>query len=49
MKFDAVESAEARHFLPVVNRHPVALLEGRGSRMRDVEGREFIDMMAGWA
>jgi len=48
MKFDAVAERETRYFLPVVKRHPVALVEGRGSRVRDVEGREFVDLMAGW-
>jgi predicted acetylornithine/succinylornithine family transaminase len=48
MKIDAVREREAAHFLPVVERHPVALVEGRGSRVRDVEGREFIDLTAGW-
>src|SRR5262245_52311515 len=48
MNFDDVRRVEAAHFLPVVKRHPVALVEGRGSRVRDIEGREYIDLMAGW-
>jgi acetylornithine/N-succinyldiaminopimelate aminotransferase len=48
MNFDDVRRVEAEHFLPVVKRHPVALVEGRGSRVRDVAGREYIDLMAGW-
>jgi predicted acetylornithine/succinylornithine family transaminase len=48
MKMDELRAREAAHFLPVVKRHPVALVEGRGSRLWDVEGREFIDLMAGW-
>jgi acetylornithine/N-succinyldiaminopimelate aminotransferase len=48
MEFDDVVERDARHFLPVVRRHPVALVEGRGSRVRDVDGREFVDLMAGW-
>jgi acetylornithine/N-succinyldiaminopimelate aminotransferase len=48
MDFEAARACEATHFLPVVNRHPVALVEGRGSRVRDIEGREFVDLMAGW-
>jgi predicted acetylornithine/succinylornithine family transaminase len=31
-----------------VNRLPVAIVEGRGSRVRDVEGREYVDLTAGW-
>jgi acetylornithine/N-succinyldiaminopimelate aminotransferase len=48
MKIEAAKEREAAHFLPVVNRHPVALVSGDGSRVRDVDGREFVDLMAGW-
>jgi acetylornithine/N-succinyldiaminopimelate aminotransferase len=44
----SIRAREAAHFLPVVKRLPVALVEGRGSRVRDVVGREYIDLMAGW-
>jgi len=46
--FDDIAAREARHFLPVVKRLPVALVEGRGSRVRDVDGREYVDLTAGW-
>jgi len=46
--FGSIRAREAAHFLPVVKRLPVALVEGRGARVRDVEGREYIDLMAGW-
>jgi predicted acetylornithine/succinylornithine family transaminase len=48
MDMDDVRAVEATHFLPVVKRHPVALVEGRGSRVRDLDGRWLIDLMAGW-
>ncbi len=48
MDFDEVRRREAAHFLPVVSRIPVALVEGRGSRVWDVEGREYVDLTAGW-
>jgi acetylornithine/N-succinyldiaminopimelate aminotransferase len=48
MEFEGVERLEATYFLPVVKRHPVALVEGRGSRLWDVLGREFVDLTAGW-
>jgi len=48
MDFDEVARLEASYFLPVVRRHPVALVEGKGSRVRDITGREFTDLMAGW-
>jgi len=48
MKIDAVKEREAAHFLPVVKRLPIALVEGRGSRVRDALGREYTDLTAGW-
>ncbi len=48
MKIETVREREAAHFLPVVNRHPVALVSGTASRVTDVDGREFVDLMAGW-
>ena len=45
---EAIRAREAAHFLPVVKRLPVALVEGRGSRVRDVAGREYVDLTAGW-
>ncbi len=48
MTLEEIQKREARHFLPVVNRMPVALVEGRGSRVIDIEGREHIDLTAGW-
>ena len=47
-RFDEIAAREARDFLPVVRRLPVAIAEGRGSRVRDVEGREYVDLTAGW-
>lgn len=46
--FDDVVAREARVFLPVVKRLPVALVEGRGSRVRDLAGREYVDLTGGW-
>jgi len=48
MNFEDVRRREARYFLPVARRLPVALVSGRGSRVLDVEGREFVDLTAGW-
>ncbi len=48
MKIDAVRERESAHFLPVVKRLPVALVEGLGSRVRDIEGRQYTDLTAGW-
>ncbi|MCP3982980.1 MAG: acetylornithine/succinylornithine family transaminase [bacterium] len=48
MTFDEIQRREARHFLPVVNRMPVALVKGRGSRVTDINGREYVDLTSGW-
>jgi predicted acetylornithine/succinylornithine family transaminase len=48
MGLDDIKRREAIFFLPVVNRLPVALVEGRGSRVVDVDGREYVDLTAGW-
>lgn len=46
--FEEIVAREARSFLPVAKRLPVAIAEGRGSRVRDVAGREYTDLTAGW-
>jgi acetylornithine/N-succinyldiaminopimelate aminotransferase len=48
MGFEDIKRREATFFLPVVNRLPVALVEGRGSRVTDADGREYVDLTAGW-
>jgi acetylornithine/N-succinyldiaminopimelate aminotransferase len=48
MDLDAIRAREAAHFLPVVKRFPVALASGSGSRVVDVFGKEYVDLMAGW-
>ena len=48
MGLEEIKRREATFFLPVVNRLPVALVEGRGSRVVDVDGREYVDLSAGW-
>ncbi len=46
--FEAIVHREKQVFMPSVRRWPVALERGFGSRVWDVEGREFIDLTAGW-
>ncbi len=46
--FDSIVSREKQVFMPSVRRWPLALERGSGSRVWDVEGREFIDLTAGW-
>jgi len=47
-KYDAIVAREKQVFMPGVRRWPLALERGQGSRVWDVEGREFIDLTAGW-
>jgi len=47
-KFDQLVSREKRVFMPAVRRWPVALERGDGSRVWDVDGREYVDLTAGW-
>jgi predicted acetylornithine/succinylornithine family transaminase len=49
MDAETARKIESEHFIPVVNRHPVVMTEGHGARLRDSEGREYLDLMAGWA
>lgn len=42
------QAREAAHFLPVVKRMPVVIVQGLGSRVTDQDGRELIDLTAGW-
>ena len=44
----SARALEAAHFLPVVKRLPLVLVEGRGARVRDAEGREYVDLTGGW-
>ena len=46
---DDARKLESACFIPVVQRHPAILVEGHGSRVRDAAGREYLDLMAGWA
>jgi len=44
----ARERLKDRHF-PMYNRYPITLVEGEGSRVRDSEGKEYIDALGGIA
>lgn len=46
--FEEIQQQEARLFFPVVARLPVALVRGEGVRVFDVDGREYLDLTAGW-
>lgn len=40
---------DKKNYLPTFNRFPIAFEKGRGSRLWDIEGKEYIDMLAGIA
>jgi acetylornithine/N-succinyldiaminopimelate aminotransferase len=47
-RFDALVGQEAELYMQTVRRWPLALVRGSGSRVWDVEDREYIDLTAGW-
>jgi len=48
VKTTEVGELYARCILPTVTRVPVCLVKGKGSRVWDLEGREYIDFFPGW-
>jgi predicted acetylornithine/succinylornithine family transaminase len=44
---DDVQTREARHILQLYRRAPVTFVRGRGVRLYDAEGREYIDLLSG--
>ncbi len=34
--------------MPTYKRHPIVISRGRGSRVWDVDGKEYLDLFAGW-
>ncbi len=46
---DSVQERLGRFHFPMYARYPITLVEGRGSRVFDSEGREYVDALAGIA
>ena len=44
---DRVQALESRHILQVYRRAPIEFTRGEGSRLYDVEGREYLDLVSG--
>ena len=40
---------DQQYYLPVFNRYPITLAKGKGSRLWDTDGKEYVDMLAGIA
>lgn len=45
----AFEKLDKQHYLQTFRRFPITLAKGKGSRVWDVEGKEYIDVLAGIA
>lgn len=45
----SLHEMDQRYYLPTFKRYPIALARGLGSTVWDVEGNEYIDMLAGIA
>lgn len=46
---DNWQELEARYMLQTIKRYPLTLVKGRGSRVWDDRGREYLDFIGGWA
>jgi acetylornithine/N-succinyldiaminopimelate aminotransferase len=46
---DQTQRTIARRHFPMYTRYPVTLVEGRGSRVRDADGKEYVDALGGIA
>ncbi|MEQ1573433.1 MAG: acetylornithine/succinylornithine family transaminase [Vicinamibacterales bacterium] len=47
MTFDDIQARESRHVLQTYRRQPVAFVRGNGTRLYDVDGREYLDLVSG--
>ena len=43
------QELEKKFFMRTINRLPVTLVRGKGARVWDSEGKEYLDFVAGWA
>ena len=48
MKTQELINRYSEYVLPTVTRVPLCLVKGKGSRVWDLEGREYIDFFPGW-
>ncbi len=49
MKTQDVQNLYSEYILPTYTQLPVCLVKGKGSRVWDLEGREYLDFFPGWA
>lgn len=48
-RFAEIQALSEKHLMRTYNRLPVAFVDGRGARLRDTEGREYLDFLGGIA
>ncbi|MEE9199394.1 MAG: aspartate aminotransferase family protein [Dehalococcoidia bacterium] len=46
---DRWQELEAKYFMTTGKRQPITLVRGEGVRVWDVEGKEYLDFVGGWA
>src|ERR1044072_5047982 len=44
---DKVRDLESKHVVQTYRRTPIVLVRGKGVRVYDIEGREYLDLLAG--
>jgi acetylornithine/N-succinyldiaminopimelate aminotransferase len=47
MNADQIKALEARHVLQTYKRQPVVFVRGEGTRLFDIDGREYLDFLSG--
>ena len=47
LTLDDIKGLEERHIVQTYKRQPVAFVRGSGSRLYDVDGREYLDLVSG--
>src|SRR5258706_594304 len=47
LTLDEIKALESRHVVQTYKRQPVAFVRGSGSRLYDVDGREYLDLVSG--
>src|SRR5262245_50205947 len=47
LTFDDIKALETRHVVQTYKRQPLAFVRGNGSRLYDVDGREYLDFISG--
>ncbi len=49
MKTEDVQTLYDQYILPTYNRSPLCMVKGKGSKVWDLEGKEYLDFFPGWA